>query len=83
MGRMKVPTVFTIAGIRFYFYSNDHLPIHIHVQKADAKAKVQVDPEIKLLENNGFSPAAIKKILKAVEDAREIIIDEWEAHFND
>lgn len=78
-----MPTVFTIAGIRFYFYSNDHLPIHIHVEKAGAKAKVEIVPEIRLIENQGFSPAAIKKILKAVADAREIIIDAWEDHFND
>ncbi|WP_084120011.1 DUF4160 domain-containing protein [Aquiflexum balticum] len=27
-------------GYRFYIYSNDHPPIHIHVLKADSEAKI-------------------------------------------
>ncbi|WP_414699074.1 DUF4160 domain-containing protein [Oligoflexus sp.] len=55
----------------------------MHVEKAGARAKIQVVPDVKLLENKGFSPAAIKKILKVVEEAREEIIDAWESYFND
>jgi len=34
-----MPTVFTLLGFRFWFYGNDHTPIHIHVKKGGAVAK--------------------------------------------
>jgi hypothetical protein len=33
-----VPTIFTEDGFRFFFYSNDHEPVHVHVRKGDADA---------------------------------------------
>lgn len=28
-----MPTVFIFFGMRFFFYSNDNVPVHIHVMK--------------------------------------------------
>ncbi|HTG45488.1 MAG TPA: DUF4160 domain-containing protein [Verrucomicrobiae bacterium] len=28
-----MPKIFKAEGCRFSFYSNDHLPIHVHVRK--------------------------------------------------
>lgn len=43
-----MPTYFLFNGMRFFFYSNDHEPIHIHVTKAkggrEAKAKFNAIP---------------------------------------
>jgi hypothetical protein len=36
------------------FYSEEHLPIHIHVQNANGKAKFNVEPEIELGYNKGI-----------------------------
>lgn len=33
-----MPTVFTKDGYRFFFYSNDHTPIHVHVRKGSGEA---------------------------------------------
>ncbi len=49
-----MPEVFRIFGMRFFFYSNEHLPIHIHVQNANGKAKFQVTPTVKLIETKGL-----------------------------
>ena len=37
-----VPQLFTLFGLRFMFYSNDHEPIHVHVVKGGAEARFQV-----------------------------------------
>lgn len=29
-------------GMRFYFYSREHEPIHVHVKNADGKAKFEI-----------------------------------------
>jgi len=42
-----MPQVFRMFGMRFFFFANEHLPIHIHVQNADGRAKFQVSPKVK------------------------------------
>lgn len=33
-----MPTVFELFGLRFFFYSDDHPPIHVHVERGDDEA---------------------------------------------
>ncbi|MBQ2197591.1 MAG: DUF4160 domain-containing protein [Bacteroidales bacterium] len=33
-----MPTILFLFGLRFFFYSEEHLPIHIHVQSGDGRA---------------------------------------------
>ena len=33
-----MPQIFTKDGFRFFFYSNDHEPLHVHVQKGSGEA---------------------------------------------
>ena len=77
-----MPTIIIVNGVKFFFYSNDHEPVHVHVSKAGATAKVAIRPEVKLLENKGFSPSAIKNILKFCGDTQEEIIEFWEEFFS-
>lgn len=77
-----MPTLFIIFGFRFMFYSNDHAPIHIHVVKGGAKAKLNILPEISLVENIGMKPSELKLIEAIAEENKEIIIERWNAFFN-
>ncbi len=77
-----MPTIITINGLKFYFYSNDHEPIHVHVSKGGAEAKVILVPKVKLDSQKGFSPRAIKEILKFVEKEKELLIDQWKEYFD-
>ena len=48
-------------GMRFFFYSREHEPIHVHVKGADGKAKFDILPEgIVLVKNEGLKPKDIK-----------------------
>ncbi len=49
-----MPTIFFYLGMRFHFYSNDHLPIHVHVSVDNSEACFQVFPNINLVENRGL-----------------------------
>lgn len=40
-----MPTLFILFGLRFYFYSDEHLPIHIHIKNADGQAKFNIVPK--------------------------------------
>ena len=41
-----MPTILVIFGLRFYFFANEHLPIHVHLENGDGIAKIALEPEI-------------------------------------
>lgn len=71
-----MPTLFIIFGLRFYFYSNEHLPIHIHVKNGDGEAKFEV-VDIKLIFNSGLKNKDLRLAEAIIEENREIIIAKW------
>lgn len=77
-----MPTVLLIFGIRFFFYPNDHEPIHVHVEYQGKYAKIQLVPDIELVENRGLKTPTIKKALETVEFYKEDIIAEWHKVFD-
>jgi hypothetical protein len=78
-----MPTVLFIFGIRFFFYPNDHEPIHVHIEYQGKSAKIQVEPEVIVVENNGLKAQTIKKAVDTVVFYKEDIIAAWHEVFND
>jgi hypothetical protein len=78
-----MPILFYYLGLKFHFYSNDHLPIHVHVGRDNTEARYQVYPEIKLIENRGLKPRELRLAEMAIEENREIIIERWKDYFKD
>ena len=76
-----MPTLFTVFGFRFLFYSNDHEPIHVHVIKGDTEARFQVWPEVRLLDNHGLKPAELKLAESLIEENKETIVSNWKSFF--
>ena len=76
-----MPTIFIIFGFKFKFYSNDHTPIHVHVEKGGARAKYQLFP-IELVENQGFKTGELKLIESIIEENVETISEHWNNFFN-
>jgi len=74
-----MPTLFIIFGLRFYFYSNEHLPIHVHVKNADGEAKFEVHP-VKLVDNKGVKKKDISLAESLIEENKEIIITKWKEY---
>jgi hypothetical protein len=72
-----MPTVLFINGYRFFFYANEHLPVHIHISKGGASAKVNIVPEIDLVYNSGFKVREIKELLDLVVENKLYIIQKW------
>ena len=75
-----MPTLFIIFGLRFYFYSDEHLPIHVPIENGDGKAKVNLEPEIRVAANNGIKPKDLKRALVIIEAYKEEIKNQWEAY---
>jgi hypothetical protein len=62
--------------LRFLFYSNEHLPIHIHVKNGDGEAKFEVE-NVALISNRGLKKKDINLALAIIEENKEIIINKW------
>jgi len=76
-----VPTILRHNGYRFFFYSNDHLPIHIHIEKAEKTAKFNIEQQV-LVNSYRFSPSEIREMRILVEQNKQTFIDKWNEYFN-
>ncbi|MDE5790372.1 MAG: DUF4160 domain-containing protein [Muribaculaceae bacterium] len=77
-----MPTLFILFGFRFFFWSNDHEPIHVHIIKGDSEAKFNVIREVELVDNHGFKKNELRLIESIIEENRDIIIERWKEFFN-
>lgn len=75
-----MPELFRFFGIRFFFFSNDHLPIHVHVKNADGTAIFVVNL-LKLIENKGMKNKDIHLAESIIEENADIIIQKWNEYF--
>ena len=75
-----MPTLFYLFGYRFYFWSNDHDPIHVHVSKGDSEAKFNVI-DVELIDNHGFKKNELRLIESLIEENKEVIIARWKEYF--
>ena len=41
-------------GMRFYFYLDEHEPIHVHINANGKKAKIALEPEVSVVYNHGL-----------------------------
>ena len=69
----NMPEIFRFFGIRFFYFSNDHLPIHVHIKNADGVAKFNVDP-VELIENKGIKKKDILLAESIIEENKDLII---------
>ena len=75
-----MPKVFEQDGFRFYFYSNDHLPIHIHVGYSGGEAVFVIGDVIVLRESRGMGTRDLSKAERLAEEHKELIIAKWNEH---
>ena len=76
-----MPKIYEYFGLIFFFYSNEHLPIHVHVRNSDGEAKFEID-EVKLVSNKGMKPKDIKLAESIIEENRELLIQKWNEYHN-
>ena len=79
-----MPTVHRENGFQYFFFSNEgnpREPVHIHVRKAGAIAKVWLEPEPGLADSDGFTAQELRAILNVIQSNRQSFIEAWHEHF--
>jgi hypothetical protein len=77
-----MPKIFEKDGFRFFFYSNEHLPIHVHVRKGGGEAIFIVEGSIELRESQGLNVRDLGKAQVLAEENKELIIKKWNEHLS-
>jgi len=75
-----MPTILKLDGYRFFFFSNEHIPEHIHIEKADAYARIELE-NLKVTDSYNLNSKEIKKLLKLVKENRSELNGAWNEYF--
>ncbi|MEW6350929.1 MAG: DUF4160 domain-containing protein [Thermodesulfobacteriota bacterium] len=79
-----MPVVFRYKGYRFFFFSNegDPLdPLHVHVRRGAATAKLWLCPQVIAAESHGMNAAELNELVRVAEKHRDVIERYWNEHF--
>jgi hypothetical protein len=77
-----MPTVLKLIGFKFYYWSQEHKPIHIHVKKGGGEAKFAIEPKVELVENHGLKPHELVLAENVIKDNRKFMVEHWNLYFN-
>jgi hypothetical protein len=76
-----VPKIFEKDGFRFFFYSNEHLPIHVHVRYGAGEAVFQIGANVELRESQGLKVGELARAEILAERNKKLIVDSWNEYF--
>ena len=77
-----MPKIFDKDGFRFFFYSNEHRPIHVHVRRGAGEAVFNVEESIELRESQNMKVSELSKAQRLAEENRQLIVAKWHEHLD-
>lgn len=75
-----MPKIFEKDGYKFFFYSNEHRPIHVHVRYGGGEAVFVVEKKVELRESQGLKVRELAKAEKLAIEWQQSIIRKWYEH---
>ena len=75
-----MPKVFEKDGYSFFFYSNEHRPIHVHVRHGDGEAVFDVEETVELRESQNMNVRQLSRAQQLAEENRQLILEKWHEH---
>lgn len=76
-----MPKIFERDGYSFFFYSNEHRPIHVHVRRGGGEAVFAVEPSVELREAVGFNVRELSRAEVLIHEHVGLIEAKWAQHF--
>jgi len=75
-----MPEIFRFAGTRFFFFSDEHLPIRIHVKNSDGTAKFTINP-VQLIDSTGMKNKDLNIVEDMIRENEDLIELRWKEYF--
>lgn len=85
-----MPKIYEYLGLIFFFYANEHLPIHVHVSFAEFESKFELEYENGLLKDiiiknvkgrDSLKKKETEETIKFIKKYHEGIVDKWTKFF--
>ena len=76
-----MPRVFEKDGYVFFFYSNEHQPIHVHVRYGGGEAVFNVEGDVELRNSYGMKVKELSKAESLASEHQALIQEKWHEHF--
>ena len=77
-----MPKIFEKDGYQFFFYSNEHKPIHIHVRYGGGEAVFTVEDIVELRESYGLKVKSLARAQELAEEHQQLIMEKWHEHLD-
>jgi hypothetical protein len=79
-----VPTVLRYKGYKFYFFSNEgspREPLHVHVRKGEATAKIWLEPTVAVAESYKMTSGELRELSEVAKKNHKLIERCWNEFF--
>ena len=85
-----MPKIYEYLGLVFFFYANEHLPIHVHISKENLESKAELIIEdgklvkikfIKVKSRRPLGEVDLRNAEKFIEKYHALIINKWTTFF--
>lgn len=77
-----MPTLLRLFGLRFFFYMDEHRPIHVHIECGGKLAKIELEPEISIVYNHGLKENELRMAVDTCKLYKAKFIKEWHNRFD-
>jgi hypothetical protein len=74
-----MPILLEKNGFKFFFYANEHAPMHIHIEKGDEYAKI--DLKTMSVVKSFMKPASLKKAMAIAGRHQTDFQEKWDEYF--
>ena len=75
-----MPKIFERDGFRFFFYSNEHEPIPVHVRYGGGEAVFTVEESVELRESHRMRVSELSRAQEIAYEHRDLIVEKWHEH---
>ncbi len=72
-----MPKIFKKDGYSFFFYSNEHHPVHVHVRYGGGEAVFDLDHGVELRESQNMKVNVLSKAQKLALENKKLIMEKW------
>lgn len=80
-----MPKIEDVGSYRVFFYSNDHEPEHVHIERDGGEVKIELftgpNGKPNLIWNKGMKDSDVREAMKIVKENRDRYLDEWNAFY--
>ena len=79
-----MPEVFRLFGFTYYFFSREHLPVHVHVEGAEGYAVYDLEGDRFVRRYaRGIKAGDLHRIESVLSENRDEVIKTWKNYFSD